>query len=95
VRYKGEEREIVGKGKGPIDAFVRSLAALGIADIGVVSFHEDALTTGADANAVAYIQARVPGVPSTWGAGLDPSIAAAGVRAVLSAVNRSLAKSKT
>jgi 2-isopropylmalate synthase len=95
VRYKGEEREIVGKGKGPIDAFVKSLAALGIADIGVVSFHEDALTAGADANAVAYIQARVPGVPSTWGAGLDPSIAAAGVRAVLSAVNRSLAKSKT
>jgi 2-isopropylmalate synthase len=95
VRYKGEEREIVGKGKGPIDAFVKSLSVLGIEDIGVVSFHEDALTTGADANAVAYIQARVPGVPSTWGAGLDPSIAAAGVRAVLSAVNRSLAKSKT
>jgi 2-isopropylmalate synthase len=95
VRYKGQEREIVGKGKGPIDAFVKSLAQLGIEDIGVVSFHEDALTTGADANAVAYIQARVPGVPSTWGAGLDPSIAAAGVRAVLSAVNRSLAKSRT
>jgi 2-isopropylmalate synthase len=92
VRYKGEEREIVGKGKGPIDAFVKSLSSLGIEDIGIVSFHEDALATGADANAVAYIQARLPGVPSTWGAGLDPSIAAAGVRAVLSAVNRSLAK---
>jgi len=95
VRYKGVERDIEGKGKGPIDAFVKSLATLGIEDVGVVSFHEDALTTGADANAVAYIQARVPGIPSTWGAGLDPSIAAAGVRAVLSAVNRSLAKSKT
>jgi 2-isopropylmalate synthase len=95
VRYKGAERELVGKGKGPIDAFVKSLSGLGIEDIGVVSFHEDALTAGADANAVAYIQARVPGIPSTWGAGLDPSIAAAGVRAVLSAVNRSLAKSKT
>jgi 2-isopropylmalate synthase len=95
VRYKGEQRELVGKGKGPIDAFVKSLAGLGIEDIGVVSFHEDALTTGADANAVAYIQARVPGIPSTWGAGLDPSIAAAGVRAVLSAVNRSLAKART
>ncbi len=92
VRYKGEEREIVGKGKGPIDAFVKSLSSLGIEGIGIVSFHEDALTVGADANAVAYIQARMSGAPSTWGVGLDPSIAAAGVRAVLSAVNRALAK---
>ena len=92
VRFRGEEREIVGKGKGPIDAFVHSLATLGIAGVSVLSFHEDALSSGSDALAVAYVQARGPGEVKSWGAGTDPSIAAAGVRAVLSAVNRSLAK---
>ncbi len=92
VRFRGEEREIVGKGKGPIDAFVKSLAFLGIQGVSVESFHEDALSAGSDALAVAYIQARGPGEGKRWGVGTDPSIAAAGVRAVLSAVNRGLSK---
>jgi 2-isopropylmalate synthase len=92
VRFLGEEREIVGKGRGPIDAFVHSLSVLGIEGVSVESFHEDALSAGSDALAIAYVQARGPGQGKTWGAGTDPSIAAAGVRAVLSAVNRSLAK---
>ena len=44
----GGEREIVGKGKGPIDAFVHSLATLGIAGVSVLSFHEDALSSGSE-----------------------------------------------
>jgi 2-isopropylmalate synthase len=92
VRYDGEEREIVGKGTGPIEAFVRSLASIGIEGVRVVSFHEDALSAGSDAFAVAYVQACGPGESKAWGVGTDRSIAAAGVRAVLSAVNRSLAK---
>jgi 2-isopropylmalate synthase len=75
VRYRGEEREIIGKGTGPIEAF-----------------HEDALSAGSDAFAVAYVQARGPGEGKAWGVGTDRSIAAAGVRAVLSAVNRRLPK---
>ena len=92
VNFRGVEREIVGTGKGPIDAFVHSLASLGIAKVSVESFHEDALSSGSDALAVAYVQTRGPGEGKTWGSGTDRSIAAAGVRAVLSAVNRSLAK---
>jgi 2-isopropylmalate synthase len=90
VRFRGVEREITGRGRGPIDAFVHSLAELGISGVSVESFHEDALSTGSDALAVAYVQARGPGPGKAWGAGVDPSIAAAGVRAVLSAVNRNL-----
>jgi hypothetical protein len=41
---------------------------------------------------VAYVQARGPGEGKAWGVGTDRSIAAAGVRAVLSAVNRRLSK---
>jgi 2-isopropylmalate synthase len=92
VRFRGEEREIVGRGRGPIDAFVHSLSSLGIEGVSVESFHEDAMSAGSDAFAVAYIQARFADGSKRWGAGTDPSIAAAGVRGVLSAVNRSLAK---
>jgi 2-isopropylmalate synthase len=92
VRWRGEEREIVGTGNGPIEAFVKSLESLGIAGVSVEAFHEDALSAGSDALAVAYVQARGPGEGKAWGVGTDRSIAAAGVRAVLSAVNRSLGK---
>jgi 2-isopropylmalate synthase len=92
VRYRGEEREIEGKGNGPIDAFVKSLAQLGIEGVSVESFHEDALSVGSDAYAAGYVQVRGPGEGRTWGAGTDRSIAAAGVRAVLSAVNRGLSR---
>ncbi len=47
---------------------------------------------GTDAVAVAYVHAQGPGEGKAWGAGTDRSIAAAGVRAVVAAVNRSLAK---
>jgi 2-isopropylmalate synthase len=92
VRWHGEEREIIGTGNGPIEAFVKSLETLGITGVSVEAFHEDALTAGTDALAVAYVQVRGPGESKTWGVGTDRSIAAAGVRAVLSAVNRQLPK---
>jgi 2-isopropylmalate synthase len=92
VRWQGEELDITGTGNGPIDAFVKSLATLGITGVSVEAFHEDALTAGSDALAVAYVQTRGPGEGKAWGVGTDRSIAAAGVRAVLSAVNRKLPK---
>ena len=90
VRYLGGEREIVGRGKGPIEAFVHSLASVGIEGVSVESFHEDSLSAGSDAFAMAYVLARGPGEGKAWGAGTDRSIVAAGVRAVLAAVNRRL-----
>ena len=92
VRWRGEELDITGTGNGPIDAFVNSLKTIGIEGVSVEAFHEDALTAGSDALAVAYVQARGPGDGKAWGVGTDRSIAAAGVRAVLSAVNRKLSK---
>jgi len=92
IRWRGEEHEIVGTGNGPIEAFVASLESLGIEGVRVESFHEDALSAGTNALAVAYVQAKGPGEEKAWGVGTDRSIAAAGVRAVLSAVNRNLGK---
>jgi len=83
----GEHRTVMGEGQGPIAAFVHSLQKdLGV-DIEVTDYAEHAVSAGADANAVAYVEARTDeGI--RWGVGMDQSILAASLKAVLGAVNR-------
>lgn len=84
----GEETVTVsGEGNGPISAFVVGLAdALGI-EIDVLDYSEHALTSGARARAVAYVEARNE-TRTRWGVGIDESIVAASLKAVVSALNR-------
>ena len=83
----GEHRTVSGKGNGPIAAFVHAIQSdLGL-DLEVVDYSEHAVTAGADAGAVAYVEARgADGI--RWGIGMDPSITTASLRAVVGAVNR-------
>src|ERR1700730_8660731 len=84
----GDHRTAVGRGSGPIDAFVHALGEeLGIA-IDVVDYSEHAVSSGSDATAVAYVESLVPDGTIKWGVGLHPSILTASLRAVVSAVNR-------
>ena len=83
----GEHRTVSGRGNGPIAAFVHAVQSdLGL-DVEVVDYAEHAVTAGADASAVAYVEARgADGI--RWGIGMDPSITTASLRAVVGAVNR-------
>ncbi len=91
VVVDGSVRVVEAVGSGPIEAFVKALKSIGINGFEVTAFHEDALTRGADSNAVAYVQAERKDGKRFWGVGIDPSIADSGVRAVVSVVNRLLA----
>jgi 2-isopropylmalate synthase len=84
---EGEHRTVLGEGSGPIAAFVHALQKdLGV-DVEVVDYAEHAISAGADAQAAAYVEARgEDGI--RWGVGLDQSILAASLKAVLGAVNR-------
>jgi len=82
--------EITGQGNGPIAAFVKALAAAGVAELEVANYHEHALAFGAEASAIAYIQVKLPDGRKYWGAAVDTSIELASIKAVLSAVNRGL-----
>ena len=56
-------------------------------DVEVVDYSEHAVSAGTDATAAAYVEARTDeGI--RWGVGLDQSILAASLKAVLGAVNR-------
>jgi 2-isopropylmalate synthase len=84
--YDGERHLLGGEGNGPIDAFVKALADLGL-DVRVLDYAEHALSSGGDATAAAYVECAIDG-QVLWGVGVDPNIVTASLRAVVSAVNR-------
>ena len=86
----GEPLTMCGEGNGPIAAFVAAIRdALGI-ELDVVDYHEHSLGRGADATAVAYVEAVAGHTATHWGIGTDPNIITASLRAVLCAASRLL-----
>ncbi len=90
LRADGAEIEIDGVGNGPIAALVDAFGRhLGVA-VRIRDYHEHAMMASADASAAAYIEADVDD-EAFWGIGIHPSILTASLRAVVNAVNRSVA----
>jgi 2-isopropylmalate synthase len=84
----GKSRTVQGEGNGPIEALLAGLRQdLGV-DFEVKDYHEHALTEGAGASAVAYVEAVGPDGQTWWGVGMDSSILDASLQAVVSAANR-------
>jgi 2-isopropylmalate synthase len=79
-----------GGGNGPIDAFVN---ALGL-DIKLMDYHEHSIGSGANARAACYVELRLDNGPTLFGAAVDSNIVTASFKAVLSAVNRQLARNE-
>nr|WP_239459914.1 2-isopropylmalate synthase [Nocardioides daejeonensis] len=100
IYVDGEERELVGTGNGPINAFTNALSELVAAeqekgnpafenrgDVRVLDYAEHALSAGGDAIAAAYVECAVRD-QILWGVGLDANIVTASLKAVISAINR-------
>jgi 2-isopropylmalate synthase len=79
--------KIDGQGKGPIDAFVEGLNKLLKTQVRVLDYHEHAMGSGADAQAVAYLELRV-GEATLFGVGMDGNIASASLKAIVSGLRR-------
>ncbi|MFP5394155.1 MAG: 2-isopropylmalate synthase [Gammaproteobacteria bacterium] len=88
VQHRQSELALQGGGNGPIDAFVN---ALGL-NIKLMDYHEHSIGSGANAKAACYVELRLDNGPTLFGAGIDSNIVTASFKAVLSAVNRQLAK---
>jgi 2-isopropylmalate synthase len=83
----GRHLTVTGQGNGPISAFVAGLADGAGVSIDVLDYHEHAVSSGARALAVAYVETVDDSGRRRWGVGMDPSITTASLRAVVSAVN--------
>ena len=89
IRTHHVNKEVSGRGNGPIDAFFNALGPLGLWDYEFVSYSEHAVSTGADSQAVSYIQLRHKG-EAVFGVGMDHNISIASIKGILCAINRSV-----
>lgn len=90
LQVNGEEKLAQGRGNGPIEAFVKALRNIGVNGFEVTDYSQKSLGGGAQARAVSYIQIRCENGRTHFGAGVDTSIELASIKAVVSALNRSL-----
>src|SRR5687768_1388028 len=84
--------QLLGDGNGPIDAFTHALAATALPKFEVLSYAEHSLGKGSEARAVSYIQIKTDRGHTLYGAGIDTNIELASIKALVSALNRTLAK---
>ena len=90
----GQAREVHGRGNGPLAAFVAGVQAATGVSVEVLDYHEHALSGGAEARAVAYLELRVGGERTLFGVGMDANLVNASMKAVLSGVQRALGESR-
>ncbi len=86
--YHGEILHLEGHGNGPIDAFFHALQGSGAPKVDFISYDEHALSEGADSQAVCYIGVSDSKGRPFFGVGVDSSINAASLKALLCAINR-------
>ena len=87
ILLHGQRRDVEGLGNGPINAFVHAMEGIGLKDFKVTDYRSHAVRGGSDASAAAYVQVRHDDGRLLWGAGVDPSIEMAGLKALVTAWN--------
>ncbi len=88
LEINGQELELEGEGHGPIDAFVNGLKTSGFDQLSIKDFHENAVSTGSEAKAAAFICISTNRKSNVWGVGIHESITEAGIESLISAINR-------
>ncbi len=92
ITLDGRAVALTGSGNGPIDAFTRALGTTALPKFEVLSYAEHSLGKGSEARAVSYIQIKTERGLALFGAGIDTNIELASIKAIVSALNRALAK---
>jgi 2-isopropylmalate synthase len=87
IEVDGKEQRVSGRGKGLISSVLATLEEAFGLQLEVQDYTEHALGTGTDARAATYIECTTPDGHTVWGVGIDEDVAAASVRAIISAAN--------
>jgi 2-isopropylmalate synthase len=88
LRVGSDSVGVAGTGNGPVAAFLTVMQEQGHA-IRLFDYVEHALSASGDALAAAYVELEVDGT-TLWGVGIDGDISTASLKAIVSAVNRSV-----
>ncbi len=92
LRFRHEDHPVSACGNGPVSAFFRAIAGVGIMDFQFVTYSEHAISAGADSKAVSYIHLTAPDGSDVFGVGVDNNISLASIKGIICAVNRAQAK---
>ena len=88
ILLDGQIVSIEGQGTGPVDAFVSGINATGRRKVRVMDYREHAIGSGANAQAVAYLELRVDDEQTLFGVGMDADILTASLKGILSGLAR-------
>lgn len=89
ILENGSESSLHGNGEGALSAFIDGWIKRSGQQISVVDYNEHAIGAGTDAEAVAYVQLNIDG-QRVSGVAFDHDTVSASLKAVLSALNRTL-----
>ncbi len=92
VEVNEQQVTIDGEGSGPIEAFVNGLVETLNEPLNIIDYHEHALTTGKDANAICLLAIDDPVTGRCYGIGLSRNTITASLSAIISAMNRRWSK---
>ncbi|WP_305095925.1 2-isopropylmalate synthase [Croceibacterium aestuarii] len=87
IEVDGKPQRVSGRGKGLISSVLTTLRQTFGLELEVADYVEHALGTGSDARAATYLECRTTDGRTVWGVGIDEDVAAASVRAIISAAN--------
>jgi 2-isopropylmalate synthase len=87
VEVDGEEQEWYAQGNGRLNAINNALKAGLNLEYTLETYSEHALEKKSSSQAAAYVGLRWPDDSLTWGAGTDPDIITASLKALVSAIN--------
>ena len=89
IERDGIAHQLEGEGNGPINSFVHALERQGWKSFSLTDYRSHAIGRGSATDSAAYVQLQADaGGALFWGCGIDPSIEMAGLRALVSAMNR-------
>ena len=90
VNIDGNVKNLQAEGNGRLDAVSNAVKKqLGI-EFSELTYEEHALTKGSAAQAITYVSITLPSGQKVWGAGIDDDIIASSIKALFSAINRSM-----
>ena len=90
VEIDGEVKELTASGNGRLDAVSNAVKKQLDIEFSELTYEEHALTKGSSSQAITYVSITVKDGKKVWGAGIHDDIIASSIKALFSAINRSI-----
>ncbi len=88
IKINSEQKEIIGSGNGPINAFVNGLEVNGLKDFKLTDYRQHSIGAGSATESASFVQLQSKVGRVAYGCGISSSIEKSGLLALVSAYNR-------